>query len=92
MGGGVGFFFFKRIKNNEFENKKLIEKRIFRGPVTGVATWQAPGGDWAVLRLGVVGEVSRLVVDTNHFKGNFPESVSVDACLAPDAPSSVRRR
>ncbi|CAN0168287.1 unnamed protein product [Ascophyllum nodosum] len=49
---------------------------------------KAPGGDWAILRLGAVGEVSRLVVDTNHFKGNFPESVSVDACLAPETTSS----
>ncbi|CAM9324127.1 unnamed protein product, partial [Hapterophycus canaliculatus] len=50
---------------------------------------KSPGSDWAVLRLGVVGEVDRLVVDTNHFKGNFPESVSVEACLAPDAPDSA---
>lgn len=40
--------------------------------------------------MGVVGEILRLVVDTNHFKGNFPESVSVDACLAPDDDASVR--
>ncbi|CAN0282827.1 unnamed protein product, partial [Scytosiphon promiscuus] len=39
---------------------------------------KAPGSDWAILRLGVVGEVDRLVVDTNHFKGNFPESVLVE--------------
>lgn len=51
---------------------------------------QAPGGDWAVLKLGVVGEISRLVVDTNHFKGNFPESVLVEACLHPDAATMVR--
>eukprot|EP00904_Undaria_pinnatifida_P010622 jgi/Undpi1/6690/HiC_scaffold_20.g09169.m1 len=49
---------------------------------------KAPGCDWAVLRLGVVGEIVRLVVDTNHFKGNFPESVVVDACLAPGADAS----
>ncbi|CAN0342165.1 unnamed protein product, partial [Laminaria digitata] len=49
---------------------------------------KAPGCDWAVLRLGVVGEILRLVVDTNHFKGNFPESVAVDACLAPDSDAS----
>lgn len=55
-----------------------------------VARAQAPGSDWAVLRLGVVGEVHRLVVDTNHFKGNFPESVLVEACLSVDAPDTVR--
>lgn len=39
--------------------------------------------------MGVVGEVHRLVVDTNHFKGNFPESVLVEACLSVDAPDAV---
>lgn len=38
----------------------------------------------------MVGEILRLVVDTNHFKGNFPESVAVNACLAPDNDASVR--
>lgn len=42
-----------------------------------------------MLRLGVVGEILRLVVDTNHFKGNYPESVSADACLMPDGKSQV---
>ncbi|CBJ29193.1 conserved unknown protein [Ectocarpus siliculosus] len=49
---------------------------------------KAPGSDWAILRLGVIGEVKRLVVDTNHFKGNFPESILVEACLSPDALDS----
>lgn len=40
--------------------------------------------DWALLRLcGSGGHVERLVVDTNHFKGNFPESCRVDACACP---------
>ncbi|KAG5177400.1 galactose-binding domain-like protein [Tribonema minus] len=43
---------------------------------------EAPGSDWAVIRLGTAGEISRLVVDTHFFKGNFPESVAVDAAAA----------
>ena len=39
--------------------------------------------------MGVVGDVHRLVVDTNHFKGNFPESVLVEACLSVDSPDTV---
>lgn len=42
-----------------------------------------------MLKLGVVGEITKLVVDTNHFKGNFPESVSVDVCLCPEAKAQV---
>ncbi|CAM9899492.1 unnamed protein product [Discosporangium mesarthrocarpum] len=50
---------------------------------------QASGSDWAVLKMGVVGEVTRLVLDTNHFKGNFPQSFSVEGCLAPAATKEV---
>lgn len=35
--------------------------------------------DWAVIRLGAPGFVQRLVVDTAHFRGNFPQKVRVDA-------------
>lgn len=43
-----------------------------------------PGHDWAILRLGHSGRIRRIEVDTAHFKGNFPDRCSVDACYAPD--------
>ena len=46
---------------------------------------RGPGHDWAIVRLGTPGEISRLEIDTNHFKGNFPDRASIEACLAPDA-------
>jgi allantoicase len=40
--------------------------------------------DWAVLKLGCGGAsntgISRIIVDTRHFKGNFPESCKIDGC------------
>lgn len=41
---------------------------------------RGPGHDWAVLKLGVPGVIRRIEVDTSHFKGNFPESCSIEAC------------
>ena len=38
-----------------------------------------PGHDWAVLELGTFGVVSEVVVDTAHFKGNYPDRCSVQA-------------
>jgi allantoicase len=35
------------------------------------------------VRLGAAGKVSRVEVDTSHFKGNFPESCSLEVCAAP---------
>ena len=46
---------------------------------------RGPGYDWAVVRLGAPGLVSRVELDTNHFKGNYPDSASIEACLAPGA-------
>jgi allantoicase len=46
---------------------------------------RGPGYDWVILKLGVPGVIRRIEVDTSHFKGNFPESCSVEACHAPGA-------
>jgi allantoicase len=40
---------------------------------------RGPGHDWAVIQLGARGRVHRVEVDTAHFKGNFPESCSLEA-------------
>ena len=37
-----------------------------------------PGNDWCVVRLGVPGVLRGVVVDTAHFRGNHPESASVE--------------
>ncbi|HMP73463.1 MAG TPA: allantoicase [Kiritimatiellia bacterium] len=47
---------------------------------------RGPGYDWAIIKLGRPGVVQRVDVDTTHFKGNYPEMCSLDACLAPDEP------
>ncbi len=46
---------------------------------------RAPGHDWAIVRLGTAGTVTRVEIDTNHFKGNYPESASLEGCFAPGA-------
>ena len=40
---------------------------------------RGPGHDWVILKLGLPGKIGRVEVDTAHFKGNFPESCSLDA-------------
>jgi allantoicase len=34
------------------------------------------------VRLGAAGTIRRLEVDTSYFKGNFPESCSLEVCYA----------
>ncbi|HKA86948.1 MAG TPA: allantoicase [Haliangiales bacterium] len=40
---------------------------------------RGPGHDWCVVRLGLPGVIRGVVVDTKWFRGNFPESASLDA-------------
>lgn len=40
--------------------------------------------DWIVVKLGAEGTIRRALVDTAHFKGNFPESCGLDVAHLPD--------
>lgn len=44
---------------------------------------RGPGHDWAVLKLGHAGIIKKVEVDTHHFKGNYPDQCSIDACNEP---------
>jgi allantoicase len=50
---------------------------------------RGPGHDWTVIRLGIAGTVRRLEIDTGHFKGNYPDSASVDATAVPEDAHGV---
>ncbi|MFE9612955.1 allantoicase [Streptomyces sp. NPDC006012] len=43
--------------------------------------------DWALIRLGAPGVVRGIVVDTAHFRGNYPQAVSIEGTSVPGAPS-----
>jgi allantoicase len=45
---------------------------------------RGPGHDWIIVRLSARGSIARIEVDTDHFKGNAPESCSVEVCDTPD--------
>eukprot|EP00804_Cyclotella_cryptica_P030495 CCRYP_008551-RA/>CCRYP_008551-RA protein AED:0.38 eAED:0.38 QI:0/0.5/0.33/1/0.5/0.66/3/383/474 len=58
---------------------------VTKDPVTGLQ--DTPLLDWAVIKLGLGGAkeskgITRIIVDTRHFKGNFPESVKIDGCAS----------
>ena len=42
---------------------------------------QIAGSDFSILKFGVPGYVEKVLVDTNHFRGNFPESCFIEACM-----------
>lgn len=42
---------------------------------------RTPGYDWVILALGHPGVVDKVVVDTLHFKGNYPDRCSIQAAF-----------
>jgi allantoicase len=47
------------------------------------------GHDWAVVRLGISGVIRRIELNTAHFKGNYPDSASIEAAVVPDDSRGV---
>jgi allantoicase len=42
---------------------------------------RGPGNDWVIIALGRPGVIERAEIDTAHFKGNYPDRVSLEAAL-----------
>jgi allantoicase len=79
------------------ENLLKASKPVFiEGKYTAAGKWmdgwetrrrRTPGFDWCIVQLGVPGILRGLRVDTSHFKGNYPEDCSLEACALDGRPS-----
>lgn len=90
--------------NDEFfapkENLLKSSKPIFiEDKYTDVGKWmdgwetrrrRTPGLDWCILRLGLPGILRGVIVDTSHFKGNYPEHCSLEACALEGNPDAEK--
>ena len=67
-------------------NLNVAGRGVNMGDGWETARRRGPGNDWVVLALGHPGRISAVEVDTAHFKGNYPDRVSLEAaCFASDA-------
>ncbi|XP_039750148.1 allantoicase-like [Pararge aegeria] len=48
-------------------------------------TLKTTGEEWAVFKLGFNGRIQKICVDTEHFKGNYPDSIKVEGALLVNA-------
>ncbi|MFD7228040.1 allantoicase [Streptomyces sp. NPDC059881] len=62
------------------------ETRRRRGTGPGSPFPSADDHDWAIVRLGAPGVIRGVVVDTAHFRGNYPQKVSLQATVAEGTP------
>jgi allantoicase len=59
-------------------NLNLPGRGINMGDGWETARRRGPGNDWVIFALGRPGMVERVEVDTAHFKGNYPDRISVE--------------
>lgn len=50
---------------------------------------RGPGHDWLIVKLACAGTVQRVLVDTCHFKGNYPESFTLEGTYTDQPDSDV---
>lgn len=48
-----------------------------------------PGPDWIIIKLAKLAQIKKILIDTHHFKGNFPDSFILEAATASDESTDV---
>ena len=64
-------------------NLNLAGRGVNMGDGWETARRRGPGNDWVILALGQPGTIEQIEIDTAHFRGNYPDRVSVAAALFP---------
>ena len=62
-------------------NLNVAGRGVNMGDGWETARRRGPGNDWVVLALGHPGKIEKVEVDTAHFKGNYPDMVSLEAAM-----------
>ena len=65
-------------------NLNVAGRGVNMGDGWETARRRGPGHDWVILALGQPGVVESVEVDTAHFKGNYPDRVSLEAAMFAD--------
>lgn len=59
--------------------RRLDRPAILEADSNGIL--KVPGCEWAIIKMCCSGYVNEVVVDTLHFKGNFPDSVKIEGTI-----------
>ncbi|MBY0358681.1 MAG: allantoicase [Candidatus Obscuribacterales bacterium] len=50
---------------------------------------RGPGYDWAIVKLGHAGILKKIEIDTNHYKGNYPDNCWIDGTYSPNVDIDI---
>lgn len=56
--------------------------------MTDKDVFNIPGSEWAIFRLGAMTTIVSIDIDTNHFKGNAPDYVTIEGTTQRDDSST----
>lgn len=72
------------------DNLLLPGRGVDMGDGWETARSRTPGHtDWVIVKLGAPGHIEEVIVDTMHFRGNFPQAVEVHALYEPEKEKKV---
>jgi allantoicase len=68
---------------SSMNNLIMPERGINMGDGWETKRNRTPGNkDWVLLKLAKSGYINRIIVDTHHFKGNYPDACLIEGCLS----------
>lgn len=67
--------------------RRLDRPAILEADENGIL--KVPGSEWAIFKLAATSNINSIEIDTNHFKGNFPDSVLVEGTNHSDRDTLV---
>ncbi|MDH3613991.1 MAG: allantoicase [Gammaproteobacteria bacterium] len=70
-------------------NLNVAGRGVNMGDGWETARRRGPGNDWVVLALGHPGRIEKVEVDTAHFKGNYPDRVSLEAAVFESSDDAI---
>ncbi len=65
------------------DNLNSPTKSMYMGDGWETKRKRIPGYDWCILKLAEPGSIQKIMVDTAHFKGNFPDTCSIEGVNLP---------
>ena len=71
------------------QNLNVAGRGVNMGDGWETARRRGPGNDWVIFELGHAGAIDKVEVDTAHFKGNYPDRVSLEAAMFSNASDAT---
>jgi allantoicase len=70
-------------------NLNVTGRGVNMGDGWETARRRGPGNDWVIVALAHPGSIENVEVDTAHFKGNYPDRVSLEAAMFDNSADAL---